>query len=241
MFDIRHHAVLDSTNEEAKRLADAGAAHGTVIWADEQTAGHGRFGRPWHSPPGNLLFSVVLRPEVPAAGSAQLGFLTAVVTADCVAGLLPTGPQVGLKWPNDVQIGGAKVAGILPEAKSMDLMLSWAVLGVGLNLAHAPDSVPYPVTSLKAHGATVAPERALSSFLERLAEWLPRWEKDGFAAVRADWLGYASGLGSEVTVNLGHRQESGIFRDLDVDGAMILETKAGHRRITAGDVAFGAG
>ncbi len=120
-------------------------------------------------------------------------------------------------------------------------MLSWAVLGVGLNLAHAPDAMPYPVTSLQAHGATVAPEQALMSFLARLGEWLPRWEQNGFPAVRAGWLGYASGLGSEVTVNLGQRRESGIFRDLDVDGAMILETKAGRRRITAGDVAFGAG
>ena len=142
----------NSTNDEAKRLAAAGCAHGTVIWADEQTAGRGRFDRPWHSPPGNLLFSVVLRPPVPASRAAELGFVAAVATADCVAGLLPAGDPVGLKWPNDVQVDGAKIAGILPEARSLEGKLDWAVLGVGLNLSHAPTGVPYPVTSLTLAG-----------------------------------------------------------------------------------------
>jgi BirA family biotin operon repressor/biotin-[acetyl-CoA-carboxylase] ligase len=239
VFEIRHHALLGSTNDEAKRLAASGVAHGTVVWADQQTAGHGRFGRPWHSPPGNLLFSIMLRPCIPAARAAELGFVAAVTTADCVSGWLAEGRRAGLKWPNDVQIDGAKVAGILPEAHVTDGTLIWAVLGVGLNLAEAPTIVPYPVTSLTAQGATVAPEPALRAFLAQLEDWLNRWERDGFAAVRATWLGYARGLGTAVTVNLGDRQASGIFRDLDNDGAMILATSEGPRRITAGDVAFG--
>src|SRR3954468_15118619 len=105
-FDVHHHALLDSTNEEAKRLAARDAGHGTVVWADEQSAGHGRFGRPWHSPPGNLLFSVVLRPPVAAARAAELGFVCAVATADCIAGFLRAPETVGLKWPNDVQVSG---------------------------------------------------------------------------------------------------------------------------------------
>jgi BirA family biotin operon repressor/biotin-[acetyl-CoA-carboxylase] ligase len=239
MFDIRHHALLDSTNAEAKRLAAAGCAHATVIWADEQTAGRGRFDRPWHSPPGNLLFSVVLRPPVPSSRAAELGFVAAVVTADCVAGLLPPGDPVGLKWPNDVQVDGAKIAGILPEARSLDGKLDWTVLGVGLNLSHAPTGLPYPVTSLSLRGVTVTPEQGLQAFLAHLRPWLARWEADGFSVVRAAWLAYARGLGTEVAVNLGATQLRGIFRDLDTDGAMILTSGDGHRRITAGDVAFG--
>jgi BirA family biotin operon repressor/biotin-[acetyl-CoA-carboxylase] ligase len=238
-FDVRRHAILDSTNDEARRLAGQGCPHGTVIWADEQTSGHGRFGRPWHSPPGNLLFSVVLRPTVAPSRAPELGFTCAVVTADCVAGLLPDGATVGLKWPNDVQIDGAKIAGILPEAQSGDGVLNWVVLGVGLNLAHAPSGLSYPVTSLRAHGPMMTPEGCLTAFLDHLARWLPRWEQDGFAPVRAAWLSYARGLGTEVVVKLGDRQERGIFSDLDADGAMLLRTADGPRRITTGDVAFG--
>ena len=240
LFHVRHHALVDSTNEEAKRLAASGCVHGTVVWADTQTAGHGRYNRPWHSPPGNLFVSVVLRPSAPASRGAELGFLAAVVVAECVAGLLPRPDRVALKWPNDVQIDGAKVAGILPEALTGGERLTWAVLGVGLNLAEAPTDTPYPATSLRAHGATVTPEGALHAFLMHLGPWLQGWEDAGFAPVRSAWLARAQGRGQEVTVTLGNRQERGIFRDLDADGAMILETANGPRRITAGDVAFGA-
>jgi BirA family transcriptional regulator, biotin operon repressor / biotin---[acetyl-CoA-carboxylase] ligase len=240
LFQVQHHALLDSTNEVAKRLAAQGCVHGTVVWADEQTAGHGRGGRPWQSLPGNLLFSVVMRPLVPAFRAAELGFLSAVVTAECVAELLPRGDGVGLKWPNDVQIDGAKVAGILPEAQGTHEALGWVVLGIGLNVAHAPVNTPYSTTSLHTHGAMVTPERALQAFLEHLAGWLTRWESDGFSAVRTAWLARSAGLGSEVTVNLGGARVRGIFQGLDADGAMILGTADGQRRITAGDVAFGA-
>jgi BirA family biotin operon repressor/biotin-[acetyl-CoA-carboxylase] ligase len=239
LFRVHHHTLLGSTNDEAKRLAMEGCAHGTVIWADEQTSGHGRFGRPWQSPPGNLLFSVVLRPAAPAVRAPELGFLSAVVTAECVAEVLPRSEGVGLKWPNDVQIDGAKVAGLLPEAQSAGETLAWVVLGVGLNVAHAPVDTPYPATSLRAHGATLTPEQGLQAFLTHLEQWLPRWESEGFRPVRAAWLARARGLGSEVTVTLTGRQERGIFRGLDADGAMILGTADGARRITAGDVAFG--
>jgi BirA family transcriptional regulator, biotin operon repressor / biotin---[acetyl-CoA-carboxylase] ligase len=84
LFPVQHHALLGSTNDEAKRLAEQGCVHGTVVWADEQTAGHGRYGRPWQSPPGNLLFSVVLRLLIPACRAAELGFLSDIVTAEFV-------------------------------------------------------------------------------------------------------------------------------------------------------------
>ena len=239
LFRVQHHTLLDSTNDEAKRLADQGCAHGTVVWADEQTAGHGRLGRPWHSPPGNLLVSVVLRPSVLAPRVAELGFVAAVAVAACVAQHLPPDAGVGLKWPNDVQVDGAKIAGILPEARSAGAVLDWVVLGIGLNLAHAPAGMPYPVTSLAAHGATVTPEQGLQTFLAHLEQWLRRWETEGFDPVRAAWLAHARGLGGAVTVQVGDRQQHGVFHGLDADGAMLLATADGLRRITAGEVAFG--
>ena len=238
-FQVRHYGVLGSTNDEAKRLAEQGCVHGTVVWADEQTAGRGRAGRPWHSPRGNLLASAVLRPAAPAGVAAELGFVAAVAMGDCVAGLLPSGGRVGLKWPNDVQVDGAKVAGLLPEAACAGPDLAWLVIGAGLNLAHAPEGLPYRATSLRAHGAAVLPEQALEAFLAQLARWLGRWRSDGFAPVRAAWMARAAGLGREAAVTLAGRQERGVFRGLDKDGAMLLDTADGARRITAGEVAFG--
>jgi BirA family biotin operon repressor/biotin-[acetyl-CoA-carboxylase] ligase len=238
-FDVEHHALLGSTNETAKQRAEGGCAHATVIWADEQTAGHGRYGRPWHSPPGNLLFSVVLRPSVAVSRGVEVGFLVAVIVAECLVEALPRSARVALKWPNDVQVDGAKVAGVLPEAGTSDMTLNWIVVGVGLNLAHAPTGTPYPATSLRAHGVAMTPEQALRAFLARLEYWLPRWEKEGFGTVRDAWLTYAPGLGTEVTVTMGDRQQRGVFNGLDVDGAMLLATANGTRRISAGEVAFG--
>jgi BirA family biotin operon repressor/biotin-[acetyl-CoA-carboxylase] ligase len=237
-FAIRRYATLRSTNLEAKTLADEGCAHGTVIWADAQTAGQGRNGRPWQSRPGNLMVSVVLRPVAPAASAAELGFVSAVAMAACIADLLPPGAAVALKWPNDVQIGGAKVAGLLPEAQCLGPDLAWVVLGAGLNLLEAPTDLPYPATDLRAQGVAVTPEQALDAFLSQLAHWLRRWVEEGFAPVRAAWLARGKGIGRPVTVTLGDRQERGVFRGLDRDGAMMLSTPEGERRITAGDVAF---
>ena len=164
-FDVEHHALLGSTNETAKRLADRGCAHGTVIWADEQTDGHGRYGRPWQSPSGNLLFSVVLRPLAAVSRGVELGFLVAMI------------------------VDGAKVAGVLPETGTSDMTLNWIVIGVGLNLEHAPTDTLYPATSLRAHGVAVTPEQALRAFLARLEHWLPRSVRCARRGLRSprDW------------------------------------------------------
>ena len=103
---------VGSTNDEAARLADAGAREGTVVWAREQTGGRGRRGRHWVSPVGNLYSSTVLRPDCVAQRAAELGFAAALAVSDIV----PTGREVRVKWPNDVMVDGGKVAGILLES-----------------------------------------------------------------------------------------------------------------------------
>ncbi|HEY0521750.1 MAG TPA: biotin--[acetyl-CoA-carboxylase] ligase, partial [Stellaceae bacterium] len=117
-FRLLSYDRLGSTNDEAKRLArDDGAAHGTVVWALEQTQGHGRTGRVWASPPGNLYCSTVLRPDCPAARAAEIGFVAALAVGDALTPLLPGSARLGYKWPNDVLVGGRKVSGILAEAQ----------------------------------------------------------------------------------------------------------------------------
>ncbi len=231
---------VGSTNDEAKRLAASGAAHGTLVWALEQTSGRGRLDRVWASPRGNLYISAILRPAVPPARAAELGFVASLAVADLVAALVPGGrDKVRLKWPNDVLADGAKLSGILLEAWSESGgPVDWVVLGIGVNLASAPVGTPYPVTSFATLGAEIDVSAGLEALASALAVRLAMWEQSGFAPIRRDWLGLARGLDERLEIRHGSTPIAGLFRDLDADGALVLETEAGLRRITAGDVYF---
>lgn len=235
-FSVTFHDVLASTSDTAKALAAAGAAHGTTIAAREQTAGRGRLGRTWISPPGNLLVSFVLRYPVSPLRQAELGFAASLAVADTVDSYLPAGPHARLKWPNDVLVDGQKIAGILLEADAAP-PAPWVVLGIGLNLRHAPPGLPYPVTSLAALGAEPpAPEAALGRLTETLGTWLATWEKGGFAPLRAAWKQRGPAPGTPLTVAIGATRREGAFADLAEDGALLLRTRDGPLRVTAGVV-----
>lgn len=230
--------VCGSTNDEAKDRARAGAPDGTVVWARRQEAGRGRRGRAWTSPPGNLYASLVLRPPVPPAQAALVSFVAAVAVGEAVSALVPG--NVRLKWPNDVLVDGAKVSGILLESERVaDGAVDWLVLGIGVNVAHHPDGLEYPATSLTAAGADATVERVLERLLASFAGWYGRWTAQGFAPVRAAWLNAARGFGGPVTVRLSEETFTGLLVDLDHEGALVVETPAGPRRVTAGDVFFG--
>ena len=230
-----------STNDEARERAAGGASEGTVVWARVQRAGRGRRGRSWVSPPGNLYFSVILRPACEARSVAQLSFVAALAVLDLVDGLVPG--RARCKWPNDVLVDGGKVAGVLLEsALGPGGRVDWVVLGIGVNLASHPGlQGPVPSTSLADAGAmTLAPEEALSSVLAALARRRREWETQGFAAVRSAWLARAHGLGGPVTVANGDRRLAGVFEGLDEGGALVLAQAGGERlSIAAGDVFFG--
>lgn len=229
---------VDSTNEEAKRLAAGGAEDGTVVWAKQQTAGKGRRGRDWVSPPGNLYCSLLLRPRYPPAVAMQLGFVAANGLAEAVAAALPPGTFVTCKWPNDVLVEGRKVAGILLEsAVSGGNLLDWLVVGFGLNIAHHPSDARFPATSLRTEGAEdVTVSRMLETVCLRFLAGLVTWRSLGFATVRKAWLQRAHGLGEPVTVRLEGETLDGVFLTLDEDGAMVVSIDGEQRRITAADV-----
>ena len=164
--------VVGSTNDEAKRLARGGAPDRTLVTAARQEAGKGRRGRVWSSPEGNLYASFVLRHGRPPATAAQLSFVTAVALAEALCDLLPDGPAVRCKWPNDVLIDGAKVAGILLEAEGEG---GWLVVGLGVNIRHEPEQPLYPATSLLAkETGKVGPEDVLARFLPAFDRWYAR-------------------------------------------------------------------
>lgn len=221
---------VGSTNDEAARLADDGAGEGTVVWAREQTGGRGRRGRTWASPVGNLYTSTILRPDCPAMRAAELGFVAALAVADIV----PAGRSVRVKWPNDVLVDGGKVAGILLEsAIAQTGTVQHVIAGIGINVGFAPQlaEMRYPGAAL---GGSV--EATLEKFAAALAARLAEWRRDGFATVRAQWLAKAGPLGAEVDVKLGDELVRGRFGGVDGEGALLLETASGPRRIVSGEL-----
>jgi BirA family biotin operon repressor/biotin-[acetyl-CoA-carboxylase] ligase len=232
------HEAVDSTHRVARELAAAGAADRTVVWAQRQTAGRGRLGRSFASPPGNLYVSFVLRPAIAPAAASQLSFVAAVALAETVRGVLPPGGRVTLKWPNDVLVDGRKVAGILLEAVTTPGgALDAVLLGIGVNVVSHPPATTYGATDLAVAGGAVGVPALLERLAVALADWRARWQAEGFAPVRAAWLAAAHGRGEPIDVRRGNALISGRFADLDADGALIVESAGGRReRITAGEV-----
>lgn len=226
--DLTLHTVdtTESTNTDVLRLARQGAAEGLWLRAGQQTAGRGRQGRAWVSPPGNLYASTLvrLRPGDPAA--ATLALVAAVALHDAIGTFAPN-VAVRIKWPNDVLIDGGKVSGILLE-RSDDAV----VVGLGVNLAHHPDLADRATTSLAAHGVTVAAGTFLDVLADGFARWLARWRGEGFDAIRRAWMAAAHPRGTALTSRLADGTvEQGLFDGLDRDGALILRLASGERRV----------
>jgi BirA family biotin operon repressor/biotin-[acetyl-CoA-carboxylase] ligase len=212
-----HYRLIDSTNERARELAGAGAPHGTLVTASEQSAGRGRQGRRWTAPPGRaLLCSLVIR-EPPRLLPLAAGVAVAELTGD----------EARVKWPNDVLVAGRKVAGILVEGRPQE---NWAVLGIGLNVALREDDFP---PELRGRAGTLGLEPdALEPTLERLLSGLSRWVSaqpdEVLEAVRArDAL-----LGRPVRWAGGDGHGAGI----DGEGRLLVKTGDGQIALDAGEV-----
>lgn len=235
---------VDSTNAAARRHIGAPGGLPRPLWiaARRQTAGRGRQGRAWASPEGNLAATLLAARDEPPAALARLSFHAALAVAELIAHFAP-GAEVATKWPNDVLVGGRKAAGILLEnfgrgETSGGGHRANLAIGIGINLAHHPDPADcrWPPTSLAAEtGRAPDVEEALTVLAARLDHWLATPD---FAAVRAAWLARAAGLGRRIEVRLADRALAGTFEDVDAEGALVLRTAHGPRRITAGDIHF---
>ncbi|MEP0337513.1 MAG: biotin--[acetyl-CoA-carboxylase] ligase [Alphaproteobacteria bacterium] len=244
LFTLVELDTVDSTNAEARRRAEQGAEEapeGTLVWAAEQTAGRGRRGRTWVSPKGNFYASIILRPDVPLRDAAQFGFVASLAVFDAIGSLAQPGTEAHTKWPNDVLISGRKVAGILLEAQgaaSADAQPDFVIVGVGVNLRSFPEDVEFPATCMLDEGTAVLVPEFLESFGRHFLAWTRIWVDEGFERLRKNWLWRCDQVGKEVDVRLANETLTGIFKDLDDSGALILETSSGLRTITAGDVFF---
>jgi BirA family biotin operon repressor/biotin-[acetyl-CoA-carboxylase] ligase len=253
---VRMGSVL-STQSVALELAEQGAADRTVVIADHQTAGRGRRGARWEDEPGaSLLVSIVLRPELAPPRLPTLSYAAAVAVAEALAAVAPIVPR--LKWPNDVLVGARKIAGILLETKLNGMTgrvgapstlsrppsalpehavpaTTITILGIGINLgqrAFPPELAERATSVVIETGLAVDREAVLTALLERFDVWRERLQADGFDAVRRRWITLSDTIGRRVSVE----GREGIARDLDEDGALVLEADGGRHRVVAGEV-----
>jgi BirA family transcriptional regulator, biotin operon repressor / biotin---[acetyl-CoA-carboxylase] ligase len=232
------HDTLPSTNADALARARAGECGPLWITATRQTAGRGRRGNVWTSEPGNLYATLLLSDPAPAAHLPELCFVVALAVRDAVCAAAPQLiSQLKLKWPNDLLLSGAKLAGILIEAESVSGSTAVAA-GIGVNCAHHPDNLAYPATSLVVCGAAVMPDELLSALSRTMLTRLAQWNCGAnFAAIRVEWLAHAAGLGGDIHVRLPGRELTGTFETLDRMGRLMLRLPAGNlEAITAGEL-----
>ncbi len=236
---LHYFETLPSTNAKAFEMALEGATHGEVVIAENQTHGKGRRGRAWVSPSGkNLSLSVILKPDIAPSRAPEMTLVAAVALAQT---LRESGVDAAIKWPNDVQIAGRKVAGILTELSADVERAHFVILGIGVNLnaelSDFPPEVAEIATSV-AQNRYSPVHRALftAALLGNLESWFDTWGDEGFEPVRAAWKRFASTLGQDVLVRSENRELRGIAEDIDPSGALLLRVGDNVERILSGDV-----
>jgi len=230
--------TLASTNAEALTRVRAGERGPLWIAAARQTAGRGRRGNAWVSETGNLYASLLLTDAAPAAQLPELCFVAALAARDAICSAAPRlASRLQLKWPNDLLLDGAKLAGILIEAETMGAVTAVAA-GIGVNCAHHPAGLAYPATSLAVHGSRATPADLLHELSRTMVTRLAQWDRGaGFAGIRAMWLAHAAGLGGDIHVRLTNRELTGTFETLDPAGRLMLRVAGGTlEAITVGEV-----
>jgi BirA family biotin operon repressor/biotin-[acetyl-CoA-carboxylase] ligase len=232
-------ARVESTNDEAVRLAREGCAEGTVVLAEEQTAGRGRLGRKWMSPSGaNLYFSLVLRPTWRASEMPPVSLVVALAVARSLCPPLQRPPT--LKWPNDLLIAGKKLSGVLLEMSTEVDRVSSLVVGIGINInqGHFPEPLDQTATSLRLQlGRAVDRQAILIAALESLERHIDRLYRGEQAALLREWEMHADWIGREVAVGCGEGPVHGVALGVDEDGALLLRGADGAtQRLVAGDL-----
>jgi BirA family biotin operon repressor/biotin-[acetyl-CoA-carboxylase] ligase len=240
-FNLIFYDSIGSTNEVLKQKAITdNAADCLVIWAREQTSGRGRMKRTWVSKPGNMHCSVLFRPDYSLTEASQISFLTVVAAREALASLLDNAVSFSYKWPNDLLLNKKKVGGILIESSAARQDNdAWIIIGCGLNLQYFPSATLFPATSIVEELGEVLDVRlVVEAFLKCLAKWYIRWRDQGFKPIRDAWLVSAHVVGEKLSITYGSEKITGSFKDLDDHGMLVLETRNGMRRISAGDIDF---
>jgi BirA family transcriptional regulator, biotin operon repressor / biotin---[acetyl-CoA-carboxylase] ligase len=240
MRDIHHHPLLGSTNDEARRLASAGARAGTLVTAEAQTAGRGRRGATWHAPSGlDFLGSVILYPEPPLEHWPRLTHACALAVCDVIDALNDV-PRATIKWPNDVYVSDKKICGILVETVLTGPTSGFVIVGLGLNVnsrtEHFPNEIRDTATSLWLERG--GQETALEKLREPLAAAIERrcaQAQQDFASLRREGIARSYLIGHVVTVQQESRTVRGLATDLGPNGELIVETEDGLQTISVAE------
>jgi BirA family biotin operon repressor/biotin-[acetyl-CoA-carboxylase] ligase len=233
----RHFASLPSTQDAAREWAREGAPHLAVVSAEQQTAGRGRLGRAWSSPPGeSLSLSLVLRTRGGIADGPKLTMLLSLAACRAVDEL--AGLRAGVKWPNDVLLNGRKIGGVLCETEG-----DACILGLGLNLNMEASALPerpvFPASSLRIEtGTTYEFDKALGAVSRHIGDLDARFVRGDWERLRSEWEARCMGLGGPVVVREASGEWRGIALMTDASGALLVGTPEGMRRVVAGDVSW---
>jgi len=233
----------DSTNTRAEHLANEGAPEGTVVIADTQTQGRGRRGRSWFSPPGAGIYaSLILRPRLAPNEAPKLTLMTSVAAVETLRAF--TALAVTIKWPNDVLIHEKKVAGILTEINAEMDKIHYVIIGIGMNintpLKAFPGDIRKIATSLLIEtGNRFSRVSILRDYLERFEKCYDEFANEGFNPLMSRWRALTDIIGKRISVDVIHSTYTGIVRDIDEDGFLILQDRDGNlKKIISGDIAL---
>jgi BirA family biotin operon repressor/biotin-[acetyl-CoA-carboxylase] ligase len=230
---------LGSTNELAAHLASADAPEGTLVTAEEQTRGRGRQGKTWHSPPGvGLWMSLVLRPAFEPRRAAGVPLLGALAVAEGIRRVTGTSPEI--KWPNDVFLGGRKLAGVLGESAVEGNRVRFAVLGMGVNVNLPATNLPIDLRGtagslLSMTGRTWDRVELLAAILSGLEARYDAYADGGFEAIKEEFLLASNLVGRCVEILYPNASVSGTVLDVAADGELVLATLRGTSRIRVGE------
>lgn len=234
-WSLEQYPELGSTSDEIVRRAKAGDAAGLAILALRQTAGRGSRGRAWRAPEGNLNLSLLLRPSCPAVEAGLFSLMAGVAVAEALEQLGARGLM--LKWPNDILCQSAKLAGILIDAAPDGEGLEWLAIGIGVNLAAAPEVPGRLTTSLRAQSLEVTPPIAAAAILSRLSKWV---EAPGDEIVTA-WLARGHAVGTTLKVCYANRDLTGQFIGLSATGSLLLQCENRVETLNTGEVLLAGG
>lgn len=241
-FQIFSFSQLASTNDTAFEMIENGqAGHNSVVICDSQTGGRGRLGRKWQQGNGNLYLSLILRPEMDVKDAPQLVFVAINALYDAIKQLhaeqgLNDDIKISKKWPNDLLINDKKAAGILLENAIINSKVDAIVVGLGVNVATNPENVMFKATNLQDLGFRVEKKQVWQKFLANFAVNYQSWQDFGFKVVKNKFINDAWRLGEEISINNDKVNISGIFDDINQDGAIVINTSQGVRQVAFGDV-----
>lgn len=243
-FQIFHFENLDSTNLEARKMWNSGQIKdGSIIVADTQNKGRGRLNRDWISQNGNLFFSCALKIQKNTKNLSELSFVAAISLQKAIKNLFSVQNNVKIaetsiknKWPNDILINDKKISGILLESEKIDNNSSLAIVGIGVNLTSSPENVMFKADNLQNFGIKIEKIEFLHLFLDQFEIFYQKWQDFGFAPIKNIWLENAWKIGEKVDIGSHNQKISGIFKEIDDLGNILIEGSGNIKKLTFGDV-----